>query len=79
MNYVATQGKNYSTNEEYTHRFERWAEMEKYILQNNADPKSTHVAGHNYLSDFTEAEFSKMLGFIEEPESDHQVEADEVL
>jgi len=71
MNFIAEHGKNYSTTEEYALRFERWARVEEYILENNADPKSTHVAGHNHLSDSTEAEFSKMMGAFERSESDH--------
>jgi len=78
MNFIAEHGKNYSTTEEYALRFERWARVEEYILENNADPKSTHVAGHNHLSDSTEAEFSKMMGAFERSESDHKTEVHEV-
>jgi len=62
MQFVAAHGKSYKTVEEYAIRFERYLLTDAYILKNNADPESTHVAGHNHLSDYTEAEYEKMLG-----------------
>ena len=32
MNFVAAHSKNYSTNEEFALRFEKWAEIDEYIL-----------------------------------------------
>lgn len=59
--------------------------MEEYIVENNADPTSTHVAGHNWLSDLTEEELKKMQGgYQPAPEDDnapvHEVkEGDQLL
>jgi C1A family cysteine protease len=74
MQFVANHGKNYKTSEEYAIRLERYLRIDAYIVENNADPKSTHTAAHNFLSDSTEAEYQKMLGAREQSESDHHAE-----
>jgi len=61
MQFIAEHGKSYTTAKEYALRFERWAAADAYIKENNASD-STHVAGHNKLSDYTEAEIAKMMG-----------------
>ena len=43
-------------------RHGRWFALEQYIVKNNSDPKSTHRAAHNFLSDYTEGEYAKMMG-----------------
>ena len=53
---IAKHNKSYASHEEYLMRYERWLLAEIYIVKNNADPKSTHTAGHNFMSDFTEEE-----------------------
>jgi len=84
MQFVGQHGKSYGSTEEFGVRFARWLRAEEYIVRNNADPTSTHVAGHNHYSDYTEAEFEMMLGAREDPQSDleavvHQVTEDEQL
>jgi hypothetical protein len=74
MQFVADHSKSYKTVEEYAMRFERYLSADAYIIANNADKTSTHVAGHNHLSDSTQAEFDKMLGALAQPESDPEVE-----
>ena len=74
MQFIANHGKSYTTTEEFGIRFARWLALDAYIIANNADPKSTHVAGHNHLSDSTQAEYEKMLGTREQSESDHHAD-----
>ena len=78
MQFVANHGKNYKTTEEYAIRLERYLKIDAYIVENNADPKSTHTAAHNFLSDSTEAEYQKLLGTREQSESDHHAGQHEV-
>jgi hypothetical protein len=61
VNFIAKHGKNYSSLEEYNLRFERFRAMEAEIIRHNATQKSS-VHGHNFLSDFTAEEYSRMLG-----------------
>merc|ERR1712166_146400 len=62
MKYIAEHNKNYGTIEEYTARFNRFAEMDKYIEEVNApNSGSTHTAGHNKFSDWTQAEFERLM------------------
>jgi len=74
MQFVANHGKSYGSTEEFGVRFSRWLLADEYIVRNNADPTSTHVAGHNHLSDSTEAEFVKMLGAHGDLESAQQAD-----
>jgi len=78
MQFVANHGKSYDTTQEFGVRFARWLKADEYILANNTDPKSTHVAGHNHLSDSTEAEFKKLLGARQHSEADHPVVENQV-
>jgi len=61
INYVAKYGKSYATVEEYEARMENFIKIENYISKVNSEG-NTHVAGHNKFSDWTEFEYSKMLG-----------------
>merc|ERR1712166_841532 len=79
MQFIANHGKSYQTAKEFGIRFARYVLADAYIVANNANPKSTHVASHNPLSDSTEKEFTKMLGTSEKSESDHSALEHEVL
>jgi len=79
MQFIANHGKSYQTAKEFGIRFARYVLADAYIVANNANPKSTHVASHNPLSDSTEKEFSKMLGTSEKSESDHHAEEHQML
>jgi C1A family cysteine protease len=48
-------------------RHARWLKIEKFIIKNNSNPESTHEAGHNHLSDYTEEELDKMMGLKDIP------------
>ena len=61
INYVAKYGKTYATVEEYQARLLIFINTENYINKINSEG-NTHVAGHNNFSDWTEFEYSKMLG-----------------
>lgn len=61
MQYIAEHGKSYSTASEYALRFALWSKTEEFIQESNAK-STTHVAGHNFLSDLTKAEKSSRLG-----------------
>jgi C1A family cysteine protease len=74
MQFVANHGKSYKTSEELVMRLGRYLKADAYIVANNADKNSTHVAAHNHLSDSTQAEFEKMLGGRERSESNHKAE-----
>ena len=62
MKFIAKFNKNYGTIEEYTARLNRFIEIDAFINEVN-DPKSehTHTAGHNKFSDWTEAEFERLM------------------
>ena len=62
MKYVSEWNKSYATREEFETRMARWLEADKFIKMVNApDSEYTHTAGHNNFSDWTEAEYKKML------------------
>lgn len=53
MQYVAQQGKNYATLEEFNMRMGLFAERDSIIKAWNANPNQTSTMGHNFLSDMT--------------------------
>ena len=59
------------TTDEFALRFKNWTKADEYINLNNNDPKSTHIAGHNHLSDKTDVEYVKMLGTVDHSEADN--------
>lgn len=63
MQYVAEHGKSYGTVEEFEFRFNTWLEAENRIEAHNASGVETHELGHNHMSDWTDAEYKKLLGF----------------
>merc|ERR1711939_610891 len=63
MKYVTTHGKHYETRAEYDMRAGIFKEALKEIEPHNADSTQTHQLGLNHLSDFTKAEYRKMLGY----------------
>jgi C1A family cysteine protease len=66
INYVAQFGKSYATKEEYAMRLSQFALKEATILEENA-AQSSYVLAHNKFSDYTEAEYKKMLGLKKNP------------
>jgi len=62
MKYIAKHNKNYGTREEYTARMARFVAMDEFINKVNApDSEHTHTAAHNQFSDWTTAEFEKLM------------------
>merc|ERR1711865_1023484 len=61
INYIAKHGKSYATSEEYAARKALFAQMDAEIeLFNSTETTSTH--GHNFMSDYTVYERSRMSG-----------------
>lgn len=61
VNFIATHGKSYNSIDEYNLRFERFTATQQAInLFNATEKSSTH--GHNFLSDLTAEEKTKILG-----------------
>jgi C1A family cysteine protease len=48
-------------------RFELWQESNDIIQTHNADPTNTHLLGHNFLSDYTQAEKAALRGYKQAP------------
>jgi cathepsin L len=61
VNYIAKHGKSYADLNEYNLRFERFRAIDQAINDFNRDERSS-VHAHNFLSDYTHAEYSGMLG-----------------
>jgi len=62
INYVAKFGKSYATTEEYAFRLEQFAKVDQFIQETNAVEQNFTV-GHNIFSDYTHAEYKKLLGY----------------
>ncbi len=62
MAFISEHGKMYATVEEFMARKDIFRATDAAINEINADPNQTHVAGHNKFSDWTEHEFSNILG-----------------
>ncbi len=62
MEFIVQHGKSYATVEEFNFRKALFAETEAAIQELNASETSVH--GHNKFSDYTRAEYKKLLGFM---------------
>ena len=62
MSYITRYGKSYATSEEYNFRKALYETNMAMISQHNAKTENEHVKGENYMTDWTEFEFKKMLG-----------------
>jgi len=62
INYVAKFGKSYATKEEYATRLGQFAIKDAVIAEENA-AQSSYTLAHNKFSDYTDAEYKKMLGY----------------
>jgi C1A family cysteine protease len=63
MEYVSTHNKSYGTVEEYRFRLAQFAEADALIESHNSQNGSSYVLGHNKMSDWTHAEYKKLLGY----------------
>ena len=62
MKYVAKWNKSYATVEEFKHRLAQYMRLDAFIEEVNAPGSDyTHTAAHNKFSDYTEAEYERML------------------
>jgi C1A family cysteine protease len=62
MRYIAAHGKNYETLAEFQMRQELFSVADAAIKEWNADESNTSRMGHNFLSDWTEAEKAAIRG-----------------
>jgi hypothetical protein len=72
MQHVADYNLSYGTMEEFSFRHELFGETHAEIMAINSDPASTHTAGHNFLSTWTEQEKKRMLGYQPHGLEDHE-------
>lgn len=77
MNFITKFGKSYGTVEEFNFRAALFKKTDEAIAQINAE-QDTHVAAHNKFSDYTSAEYKRMMGLQGAPKMNatavHQVE-----
>ena len=62
VNWMGQFNKNYATVEEYQFRLGQFALRYEAIQEHKADPTLTYQVAYNKFSDWTEEEFSKLLG-----------------
>ena len=83
MKYISEFNKSPGSVEEFNMRMRNFAETDVFIEEWNADLTNTHRVGHNFLSDWTAEEKSKLTQLgkgttFENPRKDvplHKVEA----
>ena len=61
INYVAKYNKSYDSVAEFDMRKDLYLKTHAFIEETNRSGNSTHVAGHNKFSDWTEEEFKSVL------------------
>jgi hypothetical protein len=62
MKWISKHNRSYGTREEFMVRLERFLHNDAYIKKVNApDSGYTHRAAHNKFSDYTQAEYERML------------------
>ena len=66
MQYVSQFNKNYATVEEFQTRMANWLDKEIYIQEHNMTEQNYEVA-HNYMSDWSEAEYRARLTYKVDP------------
>jgi cathepsin L len=67
MQYVSKYGKSYTNVDEFNLRLSLFTARDKIIKEWNADLTNTSRMGHNFLSDYTEAEQANLRGLVGEP------------
>lgn len=63
MKFVTEMNKWYTTREEFNFRMNLFMEKDALIKEENQNVENTFVLAHNQFSDWTEAEFEKMLSY----------------
>ena len=74
MRYISSHGKRYETLAEFEMRKDIFFANDAIIKEWNADESNTSRMGHNFLSDWTEAEKAKFLGHAKVDERQRDVE-----
>jgi KDEL-tailed cysteine endopeptidase len=62
MQYISKHGKSYPTLEEFNMRMELFNERNAIINEHNSDETATSQMGHNFISDYTNAEKANLSG-----------------
>ena len=70
MKYIVEHNKEYNTLEEFNMRRSNFLFMDAEISKLNTMANATSVHGHNYLSDYTRAEYQNLLGLKNMPKPD---------
>ena len=68
-NYVARFNKFYGNIEEFMARFKRFVHHHRIISEHNTTSGPSFILGHNQFSDWTDAEYAAILGYVR-PETD---------
>lgn len=76
MGYMTQYGKSYGTIAEYAFRLEQFTRNHIAVVEHNADESQTFKLGYNHMSDWTEAEYSRLLTFTPSVADDDVVFAD---
>lgn len=63
MKYVTEFGKSYGTKAEFEFRLEQFKKTLAKMAEHNAQNEHQSTVGHNHFSDWTEAEYKKLLGY----------------
>ena len=63
MRYVSEWGKSYGTKAEFEFRFEQFERNMAVIAEHNSDNSNGHALALNEFSDWTQAEYKKLLGY----------------
>jgi len=63
MRYVTEYGKSYGTKAEFEFRMEQFSKTLAKMAEHNAQNEHQSTVGHNQFSDWTDAEYKKLLGF----------------
>ena len=64
LNFAARFNKVYEEIEEYAVRFERFVHWHRIINEHNATNGENFILGHNQFSDWTDAEYKAILGYV---------------
>jgi len=74
MKYVTTYGKHYGTKAEYEYRLNIFKDNLEHINSHNSKNGETYELGINHMSDWSEEEYNKLLGYKHEMKKTSNVE-----
>ena len=63
MEWISNYGRSYGTVAEYQFRLARFAEADQLIEEHNSQNGESYTLGHNKMSDWTEAEYKRLLTY----------------